>query len=370
MALLHLAHRWGAGRVYAATVNHGLRPEAAAEAEGVARVCEALSVPHVTLPWRGWSGQGNLQAAAREARAGLLTDWASELGLDAVLLGHTADDQAETVLMRLARGSGVDGLAGMEARAGLFLRPLLEVWRAELRDWLRARGLGWVEDPSNDDLRFDRVKARRLLEDLGGLGLTSARLLETAEHMRRARATLWQAAGVWAGAHVRAEAGDLLFDAQALDLSQGDSPGRVLSAAVQWIGGAAYRPRIEALREFAGGLLRGEARTLGGVWAQPDGARARLMREPGAVQGPVPTGSVWDGRWQVSGPGAGMVAALGEAGLSLCPAWRDAGLPRASLLTSPAVWQGETLIAAPLAQPSRDWQASLCLPFDRFIVSH
>ena len=447
MALLHLTADWCRDRgvpLQAATVDHGLRAAAAGEAAMVAQVCAALGVAHRTLLWQGWDGQGNLQDRARRARRRLLTDWAADRALGTVLLGHTADDQAETVLMRLARGSGVDGLAGMDARSGLFLRPLLTVQRDALRDGLRARGVVWAEDASNDDPRFDRVRARQMLAVLAPLGLSRARLIETAGHMGRARATLWQAAAGFVASHVRAEAGDLLLDAEALDLRAGDSPGRVLAAAVQWIGGSPYRPRRDALTDAAQALRRGEARTLGGVRALPDGAGgARLTRELAAAAGPVAVRdgtALWDGRWRVTGPGgaagavvaggavtggavaggamadvvvmggadaggadvggpdvdgpdaggadvggpepggpeaggaeaggAMTVGALGEAGLAVCRDWRGTGLPRGSLLASPAVWQAGRLIAAPVAGFAAGWQASLCLPFDRFIVSH
>jgi len=390
MALLHMAAGWCRSRglrLLAATVNHGLRPEAGAEAAWVARACAALGVPHRTVLWQGWNGQGNLQDAARQARLGLLSEWAGAERLEVVLLGHTADDQAETVLMRLARGSGVDGLCGMDAayHGGVFLRPLLEVPRADLRDWLTARDLPWLDDPSNDNARFDRVKARHLLAASGDLGLSVGRLTETADHMRRARKTLWQAAAEFAKAHVRAEAGDLILEAAALRLSRSDTEGRVLAAALQWIGSARYRPRYQALLDFAEGLQRGETRTLGGVRAVSDGrGGARLSREVSAASGPVAVvtepgaSTLWDGRWLLTpvGPPSGAfdpaltVAALGEAGLSACPDWRATGLPRPSLLASPAVWLGGRLVAAPLAGFATGWQARLCLAFDRFIVSH
>lgn len=393
VALLHLSQGWCAARevsLLAATVDHGLRAEAAGEAAGVARACSALGVAHVTLNWQGWDGRGNLQDVARQGRRALLAGWAEGTdgeGLDAVLLGHTSDDQAETLLMRLARGSGVDGLCGMEAvdRRGVFLRPLLDVSREALRCWLRARDIGWVEDPSNDDLRFDRIKARRLLGELGALGLTPARLTETARHMQRARTTLRQAATDWVAAHVRAEAGDLLCDADTLDLNHSDTQGRVLAAAIQWIGNAVYRPRLDALRDLACALRRGEARTLGGARLQPDGrGGARLSRELAAAAGPMAvkadpgSETAWDGRWLVSRMGPNdaalghpqMIAALGERGLAACPEWRNTGLPRHTLLASPAIWQHDRVIAAPLAGFSGGWHARLHLPFDRFIVSH
>jgi len=388
VALLHLAKDWAQHRgttIFAATVDHGLRPEAAAEAAAVSQVCGMLGISHDVLHWRDWDGQGNLQAKARDARRRLLSGWVKANGLTAVLLGHTADDQAETVVMRLARGSGVDGLCGMDcaSRDGVFLRPLLGISRAQLRDWLRARDITWIEDPSNDDPRFDRVRARRMLADLAPLGLTAARLTETAAHMARARATLRRAAADWTAAHVRAEGGDLVFDAESLHLDRSDTEGRVLAAAVQWIGSAPYRPRHEALTDAATAVLRGDVRTLGGVRMQPEAdGRVRLMREAAAAAGPIPmiaapeAGMVWDGRWLVTCKGEAAhdarfaLGALGETGLAACAAWRGAGLPRASLLSTPAVWSGERLVAAPLAGFANGWQARLCLPFDRFILSH
>lgn len=131
MALLSLLHRLSAAagtHLEAVTVDHGLRPEAAEEAVFVARYAGTLGLRHETLRWRGWDGQGNLQNAAREARYRLMADWAERRGLPCVALGHTADDQAETVLMRLARRAGVDGLSAMAPRSDrhgiTWLRPL------------------------------------------------------------------------------------------------------------------------------------------------------------------------------------------------------------------------------------------------------
>lgn len=386
VALLHLLCDWARGRdvtILAATVDHGLRPAAADEARGVAQACAALGVRHVTLPWRGWDRQGNVQAMARAARRRLLRDWAGQAGLCAVTLGHTADDQAETVLMRLARGSGVDGLGGMVARDGVFLRPLLGVSRASLRDWLMVRGLVWVDDPSNDDTRFDRVKARQMLTLLAPLGLTVARLTDTADHMARARVTLWQAAADWAQRFVRAEAGDLIFAPAALDLWRSDVEARVFAAAVQWIGSAGYRPRYDALLSAARAVQGGQARTLGGVALLPHGnGGARLTREAAAVQGRVsidphaPTR--WDGRWYLArqggeaapDPSPWHIAALGAAGLLQAKGGQKPALPRASLLASPAIWAEDRLISAPLAGFGIAWQAKLGQTFHQFILSH
>ncbi len=182
-----------------ATVDHGLRSESAQEADDVAKTCQALDLPHQTLSWTGWNGRGNLQAEARAARRQLLAGWAKANGLGAVLLGHTMDDQAETVLMRLGRGSGVDGLSGMRSASdsgGLnWLRPLLGIRRDDLRNWLAEHQIAWVDDPSNDDMRYDRVKARQALFKLSDLGITTPGLASTATRLQDARVALDYGAG-------------------------------------------------------------------------------------------------------------------------------------------------------------------------------
>ena len=170
LALLHLLHDWqsaGGPAVRAATVDHGLRAGAAAEAAEVARICAGLGVAHKTLAWRDWDGAGNLPDRARRARYALLAEWARGHGIADIAVGHTEDDLAETFVMRLARGAGVDGLAAMRDRwreAGVtFHRPLLALRRDHLRDLLRARGVAWVEDPTNSDAGYERVRTRAAL---------------------------------------------------------------------------------------------------------------------------------------------------------------------------------------------------------------
>jgi tRNA(Ile)-lysidine synthase len=377
--MLHLAARWGRAtgtRLAVATVDHGLRAEAAAEAAGVAAAAAALGLPHDTLAWRGWSGRGNLQDAARQARRRLLADWARARGLARVALAHTADDQAETVLLRLARGSGVDGLAGMAEEAGLFLRPLLGVGREELRAWARAQGLAWVEDPSNADPRYDRVRARAALATLAPLGLTVARLTATAAHMARARAALEAAVAALACAEVTEEGGGLTLSAGLIARPMGEVEGRLFAAALRWIGGGAYRPRHAALARAWGALAAGGAATLAGVAMRAGPRGATLAREPAAVAPPVPCDGApvtWDGRWQVTPPpGAGplRVGALGEGGLARLPGWRATGLSRALLVPSPALWQGDRLISAPLAGFAAGGTAQAAPPFALFLLSH
>ncbi len=240
-ALLHLMADWrdaGGPEVHAVTVDHGLRAGSAAEAAAVARAAAVRGVGHDVLAWSRPS-RGNLEAAARVGRIALIADWARARGIGDVALGHTADDQAETVLMRLARGSGVDGLAGMAAlreAAGLrWWRPLLAARRGDLRDWLRARGISWIEDPMNDDPAFDRVKARRALEVLAPLGVTVEGLVATAGWMALARGALEAACLGAQGAVWRVEAGDVVFAAAPFfDLPE-ELRLRLLTAALRWV---------------------------------------------------------------------------------------------------------------------------------------
>ena len=170
LALLLLAAAARPGLVEAATVDHALRPESRAEAEMVAGVCERIGVPHgiLILEWRR-APDRNLQARAREARYEKLGDWAVERGLTAVATAHHLDDQAETLLMRLARGAGVGGLGATRARRPLvkgvkLVRPLLGWRKAELAALVASAGVKPVDDPSNRDPRHDRVRMREWLK--------------------------------------------------------------------------------------------------------------------------------------------------------------------------------------------------------------
>ena len=162
VALLLLAHQAYPGKVIAATVDHGLRAEAAGEAAFVAKLCAERNIPHSILrPATPLSG--NIQSAARGARYALLDIWATEHKCDWVATAHHADDQLETVLMRLARGSGVDGLSGIRAVNGRIIRPLLGFSKSELVTICEGAGVNPVQDPSNEDRDFDRVRMRQYL---------------------------------------------------------------------------------------------------------------------------------------------------------------------------------------------------------------
>jgi tRNA(Ile)-lysidine synthase len=203
-ALLLLAARWRARLrrgpdLVAVTIDHGLRPEAGAEASAVSRLARRLGVAHRTLAWRGEKPSSGLQEAARAARYRLLAEAAERAGARQILTAHTLDDQAETVLFRLARGSGLSGLAAMSrtaplpvaGHAGLVLvRPLLGVPKVRLIATCEAAGVQFAADPSNADPRFTRPRLRALLPALADEGLDGGRLARLARRLRRADAAL------------------------------------------------------------------------------------------------------------------------------------------------------------------------------------
>lgn len=175
LALLLLAADWARAnsrRLVAATVDHGLRPEAAAEARHVAGVCRDLGVAHETLPWR--PGPAHIaQTDARDARHALLAAWANRNTVETLAIGHTQDDRIETFLIRARAGSGWYGLAAPlpssanpVAGGPRLVRPLLSLARSDLQAWLRDRGARWIDDPSNAAPRFERVRMRALAQRL------------------------------------------------------------------------------------------------------------------------------------------------------------------------------------------------------------
>jgi tRNA(Ile)-lysidine synthase len=203
-ALLVLAARWAkqlkhAPKLIAVTIDHGLRPEAAREAAMVKQLARRLGVPHRTLHWRGEKPQSGLQEAARYARYELLAQIATRARFAHILTAHTLDDQAETVLFRLARGSGLFGLTGMAHAAPLplrgvreifLVRPLLHLPKARLVATLKAARIAYAEDPSNRDPRFTRTRLRSLMPALAREGLDARGLARLAARLRRAESTI------------------------------------------------------------------------------------------------------------------------------------------------------------------------------------
>ena len=351
--------------LHAATVHHHLRPEADDDIVLVQSVCADLSIPHAVLSWQDWDGQGNLQAQARMARRHLIAEWARRLGLSAVLIAHTADDVIETFVIRLARGSGVDGLAMMRdrflAQGVLWLRPFLSVSRAALRDYLREKNVSWAEDSTNEDEIFERVRVRKALPGLAKLGIDPARIYTTAQDLAGARQALDYRVRQLMTQYISvAKTGSLRVDWQGLSAEPFDFQRRVLMQCFGAIAGAGYPPRATAMTALFQHLTEGKRSTLAGCIVGFVGADLEISREPKAmpvcdvlpeVLGEILGGAfVYDNNWQIeiTGEVMGMqLRPLAETGILLCKNWRDAGLSRQALAATPALWQGDSLIAAP-----------------------
>ncbi|MEN3166773.1 tRNA lysidine(34) synthetase TilS [Gluconobacter sp. OJB] len=340
MALAFLGRRWRRN-VVAFVVDHALRPESAIEARLTVERLAAMDVPARLLTLAPFP-KGRLQERARQARFEALEAACVEAGCLDLLVAHHAGDQDETVWMRSLRASGPLGLSGIQRRAVRgrvrLLRPLLTFAPSRLRLTLQAAGLPWIEDPSNANRRFERVRWRQDLtlqqrRDVQTLNLTAreksqSREAELAENL--ASHAVWHPEG-WAF------------------LEPAGMNEETLSALIRLVSGKAYRPAREAIR-----LLLGKGcGTLSGVQIQPAGRFGNgviLVREERALAASVAAleGCVWDGRWRLLThdiPAGSVIGPLGDAvhGLDL----RRLGIPSAAARCLPAVWQEGRLILWP-----------------------
>ncbi len=356
MALLRLALEWrrtlhDGPRLVALTVDHGLRTESAAEAETVAKHCAKFGIEHHTLQWEGSKPSTGIQAKARAARYDLMTEWCRKNGLPVLLTGHTADDQAETVLMRTRRTDSVESLAGIwperQWQGIRVLRPLLSVRRSALRRYLAAKGARWIEDPSNENERFERVRVRRQLagSDVPELAETANRALEKIQ-ANRARVREFITGHV-----VMGEIGELRLPLAAVAMLNAEERLCLCRSLVAALRGGVAAERAELLRlvEWLGGSAAGQ-RTLNGLVFQNRRNDIIIGREPGRIPPlwqEIPGRMVWDQRFFLSSPeGARVGPALlaPDVGrLQEVPFWLHQGLPVVEL---PA---GERILAFPPA---------------------
>lgn len=261
LALLLLAEAAFPGQVEAATVDHRLRPESAAEAAFVGEICAARAIPHATLT--GPPIEGNVQAGARALRYRLLGQWTRERGLAFILTAHHQDDQAETLLMRLQRGAGLAGLAGIRPHAEIeglrILRPLLGWPRAALAEIVAAAGLTPVEDPSNSDDHYDRARLRKQLAEAGWLD--AAALARSAAALAEAETAL-----DWTAEQLIAERTDSTQDGLTFDAA--DLPAELRRRALLRLLALlvpADPPRGDSVQRLLAALDAGETATLAGV---------------------------------------------------------------------------------------------------------
>ncbi len=300
-ALLYLASRWRGGLksgpdLVALTVDHGLRKESASEAKAVAQLCRKLGLAHKTLRWAGTKPKTGLQEAARRARYDLLAKEAARRSARHVLTAHTLDDQAETILFRLARGSGLSGLAAMAQESELsgitLVRPLLDVPKARLIVTLRKARIAFADDPSNRDPRFTRPRWRQIMPMLAKEGLSAQRLSLLAKRIRRAEAALTSAVTKAADTLSRGPRGEIWaegtrieFDAEGFFRLPEEVSLRLLGRAAGHVGseGPVELAKLEALhaalreRRGAGSPFR---RTLAGAMVSCERGRIVIERAP------------------------------------------------------------------------------------------
>jgi tRNA(Ile)-lysidine synthase len=251
-------------------VDHALREGSDSEARRAADWAENVGLSAAVLVRKGRPPVGDIEAFARRARYRLIGGWAKKVGVKAIFLAHTIDDQAETFLLRLMRGSGVDGLSAMRPLspfplggfAGVALaRPLLSFAREELRVFLCAEKQTWIDDPMNKDTRFTRVRVRDAWPVLEELGLSRRRIADAAAHLARARVALEEAAEDLRQRACRKKEGGLLLDASALRATPAEVALRVLAGSLMAVSHKEYRPRFERLSRLYRKLVQGEVRS-------------------------------------------------------------------------------------------------------------
>lgn len=374
MALMHLVARWRQLRgdgpdILIATVDHRLREGSAEEAAAVAKEARRLGLEHRTLVRSGPRPTARVEELAREARYALLVEAAKSCAAPvAIVTAHTQDDQAETLLMRLARGSGVDGLAGMQPVRGVdgadgvaIVRPLIGVAKSRLKATLEALGVCWFEDPSNQSAEFERVRLRQARDDLAWLGLESDKIALSARRLQRAQLALNAATDELQKACVDVHGG--AFASIKRDAFQ-DAPEeiqlRLLTRVIAKFGGNSRPALMAQVEELAAKLARASVKgvTLGGTIVAADQRHIKVFREPGReglAEVTVEPGArqLWDGRFVIGidlkAKRPIKVRALGADAYATLKRELPDGmkLPARAAATLPSLWQGERLLVVP-----------------------
>lgn len=375
----HLDRHYPDARLLAVTVDHALRPDSAAEAEGVARLCESRGIAHRTIVWRGPKPSAGIPAAAREARYHLLAQAGHEAGLSIVATGHTADDQAETIWMRQARGSDADalGLAGMapatlrEGRVWI-VRPLLEIRRATLRDLLRNADVGWIDDPTNSDRRFERPRLRA-----AGNDDRMAEALSTARRAARARLDLNSRAGKLVQALADMPVPGLVrLGRKFVNASDRDAALHALRLLLAVTGGNMFPPSRDRVDDLLARLSTGRRMraTLSRCVIDSRGTGIFLHREARDLPpaGRAAAGQVWDGRRRIKlsaiKPSL-IVAPRGEEAvgkIAALPAEVPESIAAAALAAEPVLLDGETGLLATESR-QRGWCEPVMAPWHLFL---
>lgn len=352
--------------VKALIVDHGLRPESAEEATLTLERLKVVGVPAEILTWHHEElPSSNIQAAAREARYELMAAHCREEGINTLLTAHHMDDQAETFLLRLNRGSGLAGLAGMAPKRDMengltLVRPFLQYRKTQLVDVLKHNSIKWIEDPSNTSEIFDRVKARQMLGGPPLKGLTTEKLAHTAHALGRARRAIEHYVAMWLDQCVDfQETGYASFAAQSLATVPEEVGLRALAHLIRFASGQPYGPRFEKLERLFGNLVLqdfGGATLSGARFVSAEHGQVLVVRELAAVtpRAAIAHTTVWDGRYHVESVDNKKwqvleIGPLGENGVQQIKSelGDQLTIPRDAVLSVPGYFKGDTLIAAP-----------------------
>ena len=316
MALLHILTDWESAakpNIFVASIDHGLRSESISEVEFVKKICEKKKVEHVSLaPHTKLSkAQGNLQDNARSARYQLLEKWAISKNLQCILLGHTLDDQEENLLMRFFRGSGVDGLVSMEEvvirNEILWIRPLLKSRKEDLRNYLRNNNYSWIDDPSNFDDKYQRVKVRTLLQQLKSNNIIASNFVKTADHMLRASKLSKETAISSSKSLLSCNGvGQITFEGRKFSKLFEDTQYRILAGIISWFSGVFYKPRFSQLENLHRKIISDRnlaGATLGGTVFKKKNGIVTVTRELASVKEDhliKDQKLIWDNRWLIT----------------------------------------------------------------------
>lgn len=371
LALALLLGAWAretGAAVFAFTVDHGLREGSRAEAEKTGGILKARGIPHEILTWQGEKPATHIQERARDMRYRLLAAACRARSIPALAVAHNLEDQIETFWMRLAHGSGLDGLAGMapsrEMDGVRVIRPLLGFTRAELRAVCSEHGAEWIEDPSNVNEKFLRARLRGFEEVLAGEGLTPQRLSQTLQKLEDARDALAQVTrekiAACAAAH---DEGYVTFDKKAFAQMPGGIQRRMFARLLDCVAPQDYPAGFDALEALRADALREDfsGRTVAGCDVFPGRSGEIVICREAAAARPeeICENMIWDGRFAVSGYPVGeslAIGVLGEAGISALRKTLDKksavltaleALPFKARKALPALWKGGNPVCVP-----------------------
>ena len=385
LSLLYLINSWSNKKnlkIVILTVDHNLRNGSADEALYVGELCNKLGLIHKTLFWDHEDIEGNLSASAREARYRLMQN---SIPSDAILItGHTLDDQAETFLMRLRRGSGVDGLASMAEQSYLsfgndgitIFRPLLDFERQTLRKVLKFYKVDWIEDPTNNDRSFERVRVRDLLARFVEIGIDKNTIGRTALLMQSAKTALNHFASDCYEKFGSCDNGDIIFDFSEFSKQPLDVKRRLISAAQKWISNQKYRPRLSQVDALINSIDEKVTFSGSGTIRYFHNNSIRITREANACVCEIEASNdvIFDRRWKLialENCKDLTIKCLGEDGYTFLEPCIRKKIPYKTIIALPALFNDNNLINFPFLDPKSKFKFNLCKqPFNQFLLDH